>query len=142
MTPEQNVIIWARGLLGREFVWGETDCVMLTLKAMDIFHGGEYAERFRGKWSNQEEALAYYDITSPSEMLPAYGGQRVLGTFAVLGDIITVTSEEWPERCHFVLGARSLSSTEDGGVSLIPTRFLTNLPDAIVWRVPCQPQSR
>lgn len=135
MSPEQNVIIWARGMIGCEFVWGETDCAMLSLKGLEILTGEDYAARYRGKWSTQQEAIDHYRTELPSQVLESFGGQRVPGTFAVLGDVVIVPGEAWPEQMHFVLGAKSLSSRPSNGVGLVTTRELTDLPDAVVWRV-------
>jgi hypothetical protein len=135
MTPEQNVIIWARGMLGEEFVWGVTDCAMLALKGLDVLTGESYAARYLGKWTGEDEALAHFKTELPSQVLAGFGGIRVLNTFAVLGDVIAVPAGIWPEQMHFVLGAKSLSSDPAKGVHLLPTRLLTELPDATVWRV-------
>lgn len=135
MTPEQNVIIWARGMLGREFVWGETDCAMVALGGLSVLAGQDYAAPYRGKWSTEDEALAHYATELPSGVLAALGAERVAATFAVLGDVITVPVGKWPEQMHFVLGSKSLSSSPLDGVHLLPTRYLTDQPGADVWRV-------
>jgi len=135
MTPEQNVIIWARGMLGREFVWGETDCAMIALGGLDCLNGSDYAGVYRGKWTTEAEALAHFQTETPSGVLKSFGGEKFPGTFAVLGDVITVPAGKWPEQMHFVLGSKSLCSDQTLGVHLLPTRTLTDLDEAVVWRV-------
>ena len=135
MTPEQNVIIWARARLGREFVWGDTDCAMIALEGLDCLNGSDYAGVYRGKWTTEDEALAHFKIETPSQVLASFGGEKVLPTFTVLGDVITVPAGQWPEQMHFVLGSKSLCSDPTKGVHLLPTRVLTDLPAADVWRV-------
>ena len=135
MTPEQNVIIWARGVLGREFVWGETDCAMIALEGLDCLNGSDYAGVYRGKWTTEDEALAHFKIETPSQVLASFGGEKVLPTFTVLGDVITVPAGKWPEQMYFVLGSKSLCSDQTVGVHLDQTRLLTAGDGATVWRV-------
>jgi len=135
MTPEQNVILWARSMLGQTFVWGETDCAMLALKGLDVLTGMKYTDRYKGQWANEDEALNHFKTEMPSEVLQSLGGEKVPGTFAVLGDVITVPAGFWPEQMHFVLGAQSLCTDPTKGVHLLPTRILTELDEAVVWRV-------
>lgn len=135
MTPEQNVIVWARGLLGQPFVWGKTDCAMLALQGLDRFTGGDYASRYAGLWGSKTEALRHYRVELPSEVLQGFGAERVVPTFAVLGDVITVPAGEWPEQMHFVLGSIALCSDPSRGVHYLKTRWLADQDGAAVWRV-------
>jgi len=135
MTPEQSVILWAREVIGKPFVWGETDCAMVALEGLSRLTGEDYAGRYRGMWDSREAALTHYETELPSDALKSFGAEQVLGTFAVLGDVVTVPADPWPEQMHFVLGAKSLCSDESSGVRLIPTRVLTAIDGAAVWRV-------
>ena len=134
MNREQNFIIWARGMLAREFVWGETDCASLTLAGLDVFRGTDHAFKYRGLWTDEATALAHFQAELPSQVLQAIGCQEAALSLAVLGDVVTMPFGQWPECVHLVLGSRSLSADPEHGVILLPTRSLTSSPEARLWR--------
>lgn len=135
MTPEQLVIGWSRTVVGQPFEWGRTDCAMLTLVALDLLTGRDYASAYRGLWGSQAEALAHFALETPSAVLQGFGAEEVPAAYAVLGDVLTVPADPWPETLHFVLGRHCLSSSQNRGVGLAPTRAVAGLAGARVWRV-------
>ena len=135
MTPEQSVIRWSRTVKGQPFAWGRTDCAMLTLAALDVLTGTAHAEAYTGLWDSEATALAHFATETPSQVLQGFGAAEVPPAFVVLGDVITVPADPWPEQLHFVLGRYSLCSDVERGVALLRTRSLTAQPGARVWRV-------
>ena len=143
MTAEVSLLSWASLIRGKPFIWGETDCVMLTLLALDKFLGTKNASTYAGRWTSREDALSYFDKETPSQWFTEHKGSRVDPAYAVIGDTITLPADPWPEQCHFILGHFSLAADEARGVILIPTRFLLRQPGATVWRLAqCLKQSQ
>lgn len=138
MTPEQRIVAWSRTVLRQPFEWGKTDCAMLTLQALELLTGKKYLDAYRGAWTSEEEALAHFQHEKPSDVLKGWGAQQVPPAFAVFGDVVTAPAAPWPEQLHFVLGRHAFTSDQARGVALVPTRLLTALTGAQVWRVaPC-----
>lgn len=140
MTPEQNVVLWGRSVLGSAFVWGETDCALIALAGIDVFTGSAHADRYRGRWTTADEALAHFAIETPSQVLKSIGAVEIAENYAVLGDVVTVPAPPWPEQLHFILGRFCLCSDELAGVSLLRAKAVTSLPGARIWRVPPCPK--
>jgi len=135
MTPEIAVNTWARSVIGLPFAWGETDCGVLTLKALSQLTGTNWVTPFGGAWRDEREALAHFDQMTPSQVLQERGALEVPPSAVVFGDVITVPAPPWPEQCHFVFGRSCLVSDIKSGVRLLPSRLFTRLPGARVWRV-------
>lgn len=135
MTPEQSVIGWARNILGRPFAWGETDCALIALQAIECFTGRDCVADYRGRWTSEAEALAHFRTELPSQVLASMGAVEVRPSQAVIGDVITVPVGDWPEQLHVILGRFSLCASPDRGVHLLPTRLFTEWPGARLWRL-------
>lgn len=129
------MLSWASLIKGQPFIWGETDCVMLTLLALDKFLGTQNASTYTGRWTSREDALGYFAKETPSQWFTDQGATRIDAAYAVVGDTITLPADPWPEQCHVVLGRFSLGADEQKGVILIPTRLLLGQPGATVWRL-------
>lgn len=125
-------------MTGKPFVWGETDCGMLTLAALSRLTGRDYTAPYSGAWQDEASALAHYGTERPSDVLRRFGAVEVDRRQAVFGDVLTVPADPWPEQLHFVLGRFCLASDLTLGVQLLPVRVFSRLPGTRVWRVaPC-----
>ena len=134
MTAERKLIEWARGAVGTPFVWGETDCALTALRAVDQMIGTSHADRYRGAWTNQDEAISHFQHEIPSQVLTGLGAVEVSVAHATVGDVLTVPADIWPEQMAVVLGSRSLCADINRGVCLLPSRSFTQAPGARAWR--------
>lgn len=134
MTQEQMLIAWARGMVGRPFSWGAIDCAMLALSAIDVMRGTRHADRYRGTWVSQDQALQHFAIETPSAVLAGMGAVDIPAARATVGDVVTVPADIWPEQMAVILGSRALCADVTRGVCLIPSRLFTRGVGARAWR--------
>lgn len=139
---ELSLISWASEMRGKPFIWGQTDCVMLTLLGLDRYLGTQHAASYAGLWSSKKSALAYFGQQRPSQWFERHGASRIDRSHAMLGDTIMVPADPWPETCHMVLGRYSLSSHEQKGVVVLRTITLLSEPSITIWRALCLQPSR
>jgi hypothetical protein len=136
---ERAVIEYLAGVVGAGFLWGETDCATLALRALDRWTGLDCSSRFAGAWGTQAEALAMYaEGYLPSDYLRQLGGYRITPAMATLGDVVTLQSEAWPEQVHFLTGSHATVADIEAGVRLVKSALILSIPGAEVWRVPCR----
>lgn len=113
---ERALIEFARASFGKPFTWGETDCAMLALRAIDAFRGTFDAGRFAGLWHDEASALAHFQIELPSMVLEAIGCQSIDPHLSAIGDVLLIPGPVFPECAHVVLGRLMLSSSPEEGV--------------------------
>lgn len=136
MNREIAVLRFATARLGRPFAWGVTDCALLALEAVDAQAGTELAARYRGQWTSEAEALAWYQQELPSEVLAAAGLAEVPPRTAVIGDVILNAGDRFPQCMAVCLGKRALTAEPERGVGQVPTRLLVHeLRAPSVWRL-------
>ncbi len=134
-TVEQAIHRWAHEVTGLPFVWGETDCCILTLRALSLLTGQDHTDAYIGAWQDEAAALAHYAIERPSDVLQSFGAFEVDIARVVFGDVLTVPADPWPEQCHFVLGRFCLASDLRLGVMLLPVRMFLSRAGVRLWRV-------
>lgn len=121
---------WARKRVGDAFEWGQTDCNVLALEAVDIQRGTETAALLRGKYHSHLGAQRFQlrESWDLGAVLAGAGLRPVVpGEALELGDI--VFAEQGGFACsHVVLGQRyALSVTVDDGV------FMSRLEAILRW---------
>lgn len=109
---------WAQGRLGQPFVWGQTDCAILSLEAVDVLAGTTLADEHRGRYATERQALRYIRVHSfhLGRWLLAAGLAVIQPGFQQRGDIL-VADNVWASG-HVCLGRRALSSAVNGAVLL------------------------
>lgn len=142
MTAEQNLLAWAREVVNLPFKWGETDCALLTLQALEELTGRDLAWMYRRSWATEREALAHFEQERPSEVLAGLGLVEIPAITAAIGDILTVPAAPWPEQLHVVLGRFCVCTSPERGVHLLPAWIFSRQQGARAWRVPCPRPSR
>lgn len=127
---------WARSRLGDEFRWGETDCAILCLEAVDVMAGTTLAVRHRGRYRTAAQSLRYQrkvgmDLAGQiaGVAFAAHGTPRI-------GDILTHAHPERPWQVgHVCFGVLALTAHEAGGVDWVPTHSIFSMPNARTWRI-------
>lgn len=108
---------WASSRIGRPFVWGEMDCTLLAIEALDALCGTSLADGWRGRYGTAEEALAIQlreDIDLRRGLL-RQGCTPVPVGFRQRGDIILARQDHfWC--AHVSFGERLLSCNPEQGV--------------------------
>ena len=87
---DNALLAWQNSILGSDFVWGETDCVSLMLKALEVMYGEPVIEH-EGvlDYSNKQQALrALSSFPEPPQVLLSAGASEVSMSYAQNGDII------------------------------------------------------
>lgn len=119
MTPELRLMAFVRAELGRPFVWGDTNCVALALRAVDAMHGTELFARHRHRMCSAIRAQAWarkHGAVGVIIELLRDGLIEVDPNYAQPGDILVGTTQDGQIAAHVCLGTRVLSSTEADGV--------------------------
>ena len=135
MDVSQKLVLFAGSQVGKPFVWGETDCVMLGLKCVDIMTGSSDWLAYAGRWSNEAEARAYFATETPFDYLAWRKAEEVTPGFEQIGDVMLAQTPEWPFCVHIVVGAKALSSSPSSGVNLIPVALIRETAGVTIWRV-------
>lgn len=113
-----RLIAFAREQLGQPFAWGETNCVMLALRALDAQCGSDLAARHMRYMSSERRAVAWvarHGLAGLVQRFVAEGLVEVAPTFIQAGDVALV---EMPGNigAAVYLGRNFLSSSSALGV--------------------------
>ena len=130
---ELALIAFAEQVVGQPFVWGETDCGMLALRALDVILIQDVSGPYRGMWSDEATALAHFQTELPSEVLARLGMQRMEPGLYAIGDILLAPKDPWPECAAVCLGGRCLMSHTEHGVAYVRTGDFVKAATSL-WR--------
>lgn len=137
--PEILLQQFVRREVGRPFVWGETNCVALALRAVDAMHGTALHAAHRKHMTTPVRARAWTRKNGARgviEQLVADGLEELAPAFAQVGDILVGETADGQIAAHICLGTRVLSSTEADGVRYLPLSAVSPPPTfAAGWRV-------
>ena len=117
---------FAVGEVGRPFIWGETNCVSLALRAFDSYLGTEFHKRWRHYMSTATRAAAFSrseGLDGIVERLRSVGMQVVRPNFERTGDVRFCMTDD-TIGASVLLGRQCLSSTVLEGVQLFDYRAL------------------
>lgn len=104
---------------GKPFVWGKHDCSLFVANGLKIITGQDYADLFRGLYTNRDEAL---------QLLEPFGGLlgfletkflKINKNMAQRGDIVMVDDYT----CGLCLGSCGFFVTEEKGLITVPRRL-------------------
>jgi cell wall-associated NlpC family hydrolase len=125
VSVEVALIRWAETMRGQPFVWGETDCWALVLRAIAVLGR---PVRVVPWWRSEPEARRALTAVNWRDTL-ADAGFAAIESTPRIGDVLVV-ERDWP-CAHICLGRAALSSGPVNGVGLTWTRALAG---ASVWR--------
>ena len=131
------LIAWAEKLRGSPFEWGVTDCAILCAEAFDLMTDAEFAERYRGRYTNESEARRFQQRHGIDLRmgLEAAGCTPVERNYQQRGDFLLESAGGFV--CgHICLGAYALSAAPESGVNLLPVRELLTRPGCGILRAP------
>lgn len=117
---ELRLHAFARAEVGRAFEWGETNCVALGLRAIDVQLGTALHAKYRKHMATERRAMAWakrYGVDGIVSRLVDDGLVVVPANFEREGDIL-LTAMPDNIGTAVVLGRCRLSSTAEHGVEL------------------------
>ncbi len=128
-----DLVLWARGVIGRSYVWGETDCGSLARAAVALLYGSDPIEG--SSWTDEASAAAALRaLGGVSKTMRLLGAVKTDVLHAQSGDLLTTRgSGSHAGRFCIVVAGRLLTSVPDSGVVLAP---LAVPPGATLWRLP------
>lgn len=137
------VALMARNLVGRPFVWGETDCGTLCRLTLDALYGPGTAEGWLGQaWkSARGAARAWRRLGGPEDVLERLGAAEVHPDYASTGDIVVLPGQD-PEglpSLAVIVGPKCVRANRELGVVAEPAGVLRRAPTTRgiqVWRLP------
>ena len=134
-SPTLRLLAWAQSRVGRPFKWGQTNCLMLCLEAVDVLRGSDLAGAWRSKCNNIR------DVIRNTRRLDAAAELRKAGFIKIntppkSGDLIIGLPPHYRQFSgHVVLGDHCLSSTPQVGVGYAWVRDALRGPNVSVWRM-------
>ena len=129
---ESRLFAFAEAAVGRPFLWGEWDCVLLTARALDAMGAHGLTEKYQGAWHGPASALRYARrFLSVTDGLQRAGCRPVRPGFQQVGDILLVRQGPF-ELGHVCLGSTVLSVDEASGVFL---GRMDAMPAFSAWRL-------
>lgn len=127
------------GVRGLPFVWGRTDCMMLTARAVQLTNSQGHSpyDEWLEKYTDLRGAMKFLrDIGNVGIYLrDHYGAQSVPRNFDQTGDVM-LTFDPGGRMCaHVCLGAHVLSSSEELGVFIAPVGQVRKHAVLENWRI-------
>jgi hypothetical protein len=112
----EDLAAWAHRRLGAPFAWGQTDCLLLVLEAIDVQTSGRHAEAYRGRYHSLLGAMRFQlERGTLADGMLAHGWHEVAPHDAGYGDVVLV--DEGAFVCgHVCFGERCLSASPEHGV--------------------------
>lgn len=115
-----QIILFARAnaLKGRDFYWGLSDCVMLSLMCLDTMCGTSLWEETKDTWCNRREAIKYKkEHGGFYQWLTMHGATEKPALDLMTGDFIFEDTNLFLENVGLVLDSEAvLTSNEKDGV--------------------------
>lgn len=120
MENAQNKLIrWAQAQIGKEYRWGEVDCVTLTLQGLRIMHGDKLF-RDLDPWDSKEMAMrVYIKYNTAEDFLSRHGWKPVHQNYARTGDVLILKTLP-VQTVTIVVNNKCLIIDPEKGVQLSP----------------------
>lgn len=110
---------------GKPFIWGQTDCTMITLKCLDYINDWELAPQFEAIYNTEVEATDFsINTMSMRQLLCDVGFTDVVRGFENDGDVVLSERSHGVYNSHINLGDKLFSSHPDYGIRLFPKRAM------------------
>jgi len=114
-----RLVAWAKEMVGRPFVWGETDCITLAIEAIEIIHPGQIKFDLPFWDSKKTAIVAIKKINGFSAYMEKHGAVKIESELlARAGDLLVAPSVDSIEGCQVVIGGKIISSRPDEGVHI------------------------
>lgn len=114
---------FARRVRGTPYVWGDTDCVSIVRRGLEIIHGHDVlAPEIPRVWTTRREAMrAYLVVPSYEESLRRTGAREVVSHMATAGDVALggVSSEHGLRNIMLLVPGEQVLVSDLGGVELV-----------------------
>lgn len=116
--PDILLMQFARAEIGRPFMWGETNCVALALRALDVQCGSALMRCYRKHMASEQRALVWVARNGLAGLIERFireGCREIAPNFIQAGD---VAFSELPGSigAAVYLGRNFLSSSPEAGV--------------------------
>jgi hypothetical protein len=136
VAREIRLIEYVKANRGRPFAWGQCDCNVFALEAMDAVHDTDLAALMRGRYSSLLGAYLFRRrrLGSLINILKAAGFVEGQKGFEQTGDLLIVSDPKW-EMVHICLGSQAVAAFPEHGVMTFPMRELRHRQYS-VWRPP------
>ena len=123
----QKIISFVNAWSGEKFVWGQTDCAMLTLRFLDYMYDWHLFEYYEDSYKNEADA-EYFSVysTDMRQILISAGFTDMPVGFEKQGDILLCAKNPGVYNSHIDLGDSVFSSHPDHGLRIYPKRGLKN----------------
>tara|TARA_R100001086_G_scaffold238071_2_gene162550 strand:- start:2462 stop:2887 length:426 start_codon:yes stop_codon:yes gene_type:complete len=129
MKPQDEIALlsFSQKVLGKPFVWGDTDCCSLTVDCFDYIRGTNHKQgKLISSIVDKDSALKLCAERTAYQVILANGFQQIELSKASRGDIIYFYNDGF-ESLHICYGDKCLSSSEENGVHFTPTKVVLRI---------------
>ena len=126
---EIEIIGFIKKNIGKDFIWGLTDCNPLCMQIFDIMKDTNIANEIIGKYRNEKEANKFVIEYKRNwfDLFKSVGCKEVEIGFIQNGDFVFMRDiQKKYIRVHVAFDGKLFSSSEDKGVNFFKIDFLKN----------------
>ena len=141
MIPEIEIKLhdYVQSEIGKTFEFGQHDCPLFVLGAMDIMTGDNRREEMTGLWHDQKSAWKYARKNGDiCDHLKKYSFKSVDYQFMQTGDIIVMEQKLAHEKkwrsVAICIGSKVAVVTEENGVELVTINNIPNMTEVMRWQ--------
>lgn len=130
-----ELTMWVQSLVGKPFVWGETDCCTIVAGALLRLHGVDY--RLPVYRSRDDAKRIVATMGGLREQLVRLGAVEVPVNFERTGDIVVLApvGEEFTDGAGLVVGSQVITTSESDGVRVVPLAVVRRVAGMTTLRV-------
>ena len=129
MKPQHEIALlsFSSKVLGKPFVWGDTDCCSLAVECFDYIRGTNHKQgNLISSIVDKESAMALCANRTAHQVILANGFEEIELHKASRGDIIYFFTDGL-ESINICYGENCLSSSEENGVNFTPTKVVLRI---------------
>ena len=129
MKPQEEIALlsFSSKVIGKPFVWGDTDCCSLTVECFDYIRGTNHKQgRLISSITDKESAMELCANRTAYQVIIQNGFEEIELYKASRGDIIYFFKDGL-ESLHVCYGDKCLTSSEEEGVIFTPTKLVKRI---------------
>lgn len=142
MSPKTEVALhkYFRDQIGRPFKFGEHDCLLVALGALDIISGKNLRQEYSGLWHDKKSAYKYAEDhqTSIKQILMDAGCKTVDQTRLRTGDFLLTEAhdnydEGWRSATTYIGGGKVAAMGLRNGLEIVKLNRLIGIKEVLRW---------
>lgn len=142
MSPKTEVLLhkYFRDQIGRPFAFGEHDCLLVALGALDILSGKNMRHEYSGLWHDKKTAYKYAEDnqTSINKILIDAGCKAVDMSRLRTGDFLITEAhddynEGWRSATTYIGSGKVAAMSLRNGLEIVKINRLLGIKEVLRW---------